>query len=83
MVENTKEKIKSIILELENKSQLFTFDDVLEKARDEGIPEAETKSAFNELIEDNYIHEVRGSEGLYARTIWRDYSPSFEEIPQW
>lgn len=83
MVESTKEKIKNIILELEHKSQLFTLEEVKEAAKEEGISEEETEKIFDELIDDNYIHEVPGSEGLYARTIWRDYSPSFEEIPQW
>lgn len=81
--EEQKHMVKDIIIEIEHTSQLFRQDEVVDKAKEKGIPESDVKSILTELIQDKYIHVVRGTDNLLARTVWRDYSPAFEELPDY
>ncbi|MFO7872593.1 MAG: hypothetical protein R6U26_03025 [Candidatus Undinarchaeales archaeon] len=79
--EENKKEIKDVILELEHDSQLFRPDEVVDAAKRKGISEKETHTLLTELKREGYIHEVHGTEGLLSRTIWKDYSPAFEKMP--
>lgn len=79
--ENHTKKIKNIILELEHESKLFRPDEVVNEAGKEAISEKETRHIIDNLKESGYLHVVRGTDGLLARTVWKDYSPAFEELP--
>ncbi|MFH1424967.1 MAG: hypothetical protein ABIG20_04845 [archaeon] len=80
--ENLKQKIKDIIEnDIEHKWRTFSLADVVEEAKIQGISEHEVEEIMHELIEDNYIHEVRGAHELYERTVWKDYNPANEEGP--
>lgn len=76
-------EMKNIILEIEHHSQFFTREELLHMAKYKGIPKHEAEEAIEHLLEEHYIHYVVGTEGLLARTIWRDYSPAFEEMPEY
>lgn len=86
MAEDTKEKIKQVILDLEEREDTvdFRIDEIVEEAKTHGISEEATKEALHELEEDGYIHihHARGGKDIISRTFWRDYSPAYEEIPQ-
>lgn len=73
-------EIRNIILELEHHNFLFTREEIVKKAKYKEIPEHEALEAINRLIDEHYIHEVTGTEGLLSRTVWRDLSPAFEEM---
>ena len=78
-----KRRLKSMILDMELHSMLFTQDEIIEHAVHAGLEEEEVREMINELIIDKYIHEVPGTEGpLLSRTVWRDYSPANEERPE-
>lgn len=80
---DVKGTVKEAIEELENTAQLMRTDEIIKECKLRGIAENEVSIAIDELIEDNYIHVVEGTDGLIARTIWQDYSPALEDHPEW
>ena len=79
-----KKDIMDIIDELGHESLIiFSKDDVFAKSDAKGIPRAEAETAFENLLEDRYIHEDIGKTGLYSRSKYQDYSPAYEELPEW
>lgn len=78
-----KSEIKGIIDELELQSHMFSRDDLVKEAKDHEIDEETVDEAIYELIQDKYLHYVRGTDKLLSRTKWRDYSPAFEEGPEY
>ena len=78
-----KEKVKNVILRMEEHEALFTQEDIIKHAERDGLEAEDVREMIIELIADKYIHEVIGTAGpLFARTVWRDYSPAFEERPE-
>jgi len=78
-----KQKVKNLILHIEEHEMLFTRDEIISHAKEKGFNESEVREAIDELISERYIHEVIGTDGpLLSRTIWRDYSPAFEDRPE-
>jgi len=79
-----KKDIVDIIDELGHESLItFSKDDVFEKSDAKGIPRAEAGVAFEDLLEDGYIHEDVGKTGLYSLSKYQDFSPAYEELPDW
>jgi hypothetical protein len=84
-VPDVKGKILHLIEHMEGTqhSHIFRVDEITEAAAFEGIPEEATLEAIDELMEDRVLHVVEGTDGLIARTVWRDYSPAGEELPEY
>ncbi|HIJ98523.1 TPA: hypothetical protein H1005_01095 [archaeon] len=80
---DTKSRIKNIILEIEEHSLMFTREEVVERAKEKRIPAAETNAIIDELIKEGYLYYVKGTEKLLSRSVWKDYSPAFEDFPEY
>ena len=80
---DTKSRIKDIILEIEEHNLMFTREEVAEHAKEKGIPNAEADEVIDDLISEGYLYYVKGTEKLLSRSVWRDYSPAFEEYPEY
>ncbi len=80
---DTKSRIKNIILEIEEHSLTFTREEVIENAKEKGIPKAEANAVIDELLSEGYLYYVRGTEKLLSRSVWKDYSPAFEDFPEY
>lgn len=79
-----KKEIMKIIDEFEDECNMtFSKHEVFEKAHERHIPHDEAEEAWEDLIKSDYIHEVEGSEELFMRSKYSDYSPGFEEMPDW
>lgn len=75
-------ELKEIIEDLEYHSQEFHKKELIEKAKAKGISEEDAEEAFDHLLEEHYIRHIPGREDLYERAVWDDYSPAFEEHPE-
>ncbi|MDP7282183.1 MAG: hypothetical protein QF475_00895 [Candidatus Undinarchaeales archaeon] len=76
-----KTAVKNVIIELNLLE--FRRDEVIDKAVLEKIPKEQAEAAFDELLEDKYIHERIGTDGIYSLTSMGDYSPASESLPDW
>ena len=61
---------------------LFTHAELEEKIVAKGFTKAEAEMAVDRLIKDGYIYVQHGT-NLLTRQTRGDYSPSFEEMPDW
>ena len=79
-----KKAIMDIIKELESENNLtFRKDEVFERSDHLKIPRDEAETAFDELVQSGYLQMRDGSDDLYERSNIQDYSPAFEEMPDW
>ncbi|HIJ99538.1 TPA: hypothetical protein H1011_01785 [archaeon] len=74
------EELKRAVLELEGHANMFSFEDLENYAKGHGIPEKEVDGLIHELIAEEYIHKIHGTE-LYSRTVHKDYSQAAEKQP--
>ncbi len=80
---DSKSKVKDVILELEEHGLTFTREEIVKHAKHTHLPEAEINAVIDELIAEDYLQYVRGAENLLTRSVWRDFSPAFEEYPDY
>jgi len=77
-------EIMNIIEELEKEGTVtFRLDEVFEKAKVLKISEAKVREEINGLVERGYIHKRQGTDNLYEKTGSQDFSPAFEDTPEW
>jgi|TARA_Y100000310_G_scaffold320838_1_gene377692 DNA replicative helicase MCM subunit Mcm2 (Cdc46/Mcm family) len=79
-----KKELMEIIKEFETQSSMtFKKEEIFEKTDYAKIPREEAESAFDDLMASGYLQEVTGGDGLYQRAAFQDYSPAFEDMPDW
>ncbi len=76
---DTKSEIKNVILEMEEHSMVFSRDEIIKHAAKLKLPKAEIDAVIDNFISEGYLIRVVGSENLLTRSVWRDFSPAFEE----
>ena len=79
---DSKSLVKEAILELEGHTLMFTREEIVEHAAHLKLPTAEINAVIDELIGEDYLYYVVGTEKLLSRSVWRDYSPASEEYPE-
>ena len=79
---HTKSRIKNIILEMEEHGLTFSLEEIIKHAVKKHIPRPEASAVLDELIKENYLRYIPGTDKLYMRSVWRDFSPAFEELPE-
>ena len=80
--DDTKSRIKNIILEMEEHGLTFSLEEIIKHAVKKHIPRPEASAVLDELIKENYLRYIPGTDKLYMRSVWRDFSPAFEELPE-
>jgi hypothetical protein len=80
------EIMKQIVLTLEStqKTHQFTEHELVEEAHHYGLDHDEAEWAVRELIDENWLQEVEGTEEeMVERVVWSRFSPNLEDIPEY
>jgi hypothetical protein len=79
-----RKELLEVIDELEKEQNLsFKKEEVFERTDSRKIPREEAEVEFDDLIASGIIRELKGGDGIYQRANRGDYSPAFEDMPDW
>ena len=70
-------KVINAIKEIEHNAMLFTKEELFNHVH--GMSEADFEEVFHDLLDSGYIYLMVGTDGLYSRHIWKDYSHAQED----